>query len=181
MSPRATLASLLLLVPCMAGAGNLSLGAACESAAAGEPFVGVALEISDLGGCRGCARSIERALGRSKGVLAAELDPDLPVVCIAAGPSILLDEASLRQAVKDVGYTSGVAQYRVAGGLLEGTHTLVLEPGAGVTIVLVDPEQKLADLALAGERVLVAGELAAQPEGGWALRVSSVTALATAR
>jgi copper chaperone CopZ len=179
MCMRSSLAALLLVAPGLAGAAGAT-AAACEPAdgSGADPFLGVALEISDLGGCRGCARSIERALGRLPGVRTAELDPDLPVVCIsAAAEDLLLDEAPLRQAVKDVGYTSGAAHYRLTGSLRRRSRLALLELGPEVTVLLTDPDRVLADLGQTGEQVRMSGVPDAGPEGGWALRVSSVIVL----
>ena len=68
------------------------------------------VEITDLGECRSCAGATVKALARVGGALAAELHSTDPRILVAVDGAAYLDESSLREAVRNTGYTPGAIE-----------------------------------------------------------------------
>lgn len=81
-----------------------------EDAATHGDLLGLAIEITDLGACRGCANSIVKALLRVAGVIEARLHDSEPRIDVIVNRADRPEEAELRTAVRDVGYTAGLIQ-----------------------------------------------------------------------
>ncbi len=84
----------------------LSLLVAAAPAAAGSPFHGATVEITDLGTCTGCAGSVLRAMKRIDGVADAALEEG-GVVRVTAEEGVWIDPGELRHIVRNAGYTAG--------------------------------------------------------------------------
>lgn len=90
--------SLALAVLCLA---------ASPHAASAEHEELLSVEIADLGECRGCAGSLERSLGKLRGVIDASLHESDPVVTLRLESEVEIDVDAVRGTVRDKGYTAG--------------------------------------------------------------------------
>ncbi len=131
----------------------------------GDVFRGVVMEITDLGSCSGCSRSIERALERITGVVAATLDSRDSTVTITSATGVLLEEAVLRRAVRDVGYSAGTAEFWIVGELelRAGSQWLILEGGREIEVL--GWPRSIGEPVPAGSVVHVRGSITPSSEG----------------
>ncbi|MFN3325651.1 MAG: cupin domain-containing protein [Bryobacteraceae bacterium] len=111
--------------------------------------------------CASCAGSLERSLGRLRGVRAASVDPARSVVRLdlEEGNRIKLDD--LRDRIKGAGFTPGGAEVRVAGVLRRSGDQWRLD--AGIPVVY-DLEWKGVQAPAAdadGKSVVIAGDVPA--------------------
>ncbi len=86
----------------------------------------VILEIVDLGGCRGCAGSLTRALEKLDVVEGAALHDERPELWLTMSAAPPYPWVDLRRTVRDKGYTVGEIELVVDATLTEPLDRLVL-------------------------------------------------------
>lgn len=81
-------------------------------------------------GCTSCASSLEKSLGRMRGVKAVTVDLERSFVRLELEPGNRVSVEELRDRIKNVGFTPGNADVKVSGTLLgnEGAWRIEAKP-----------------------------------------------------
>jgi hypothetical protein len=114
-------------------------------------FQGATVEITDLGGCTGCAGGITRAMKRIDGVVDAALEEG-STIRVTAEDGIWIDPGELRGIVRNVGYTAGTVASVCRGTLVKKEGRAFFTAAAAAdeaSLAVEDPEGLISEAVTA--------------------------------